>query len=97
MKILICEDELIIAEFLKETCEELGFTVCGIAGNKSDAIQKMVYHKPELVLLDINMEERYSGIELATYINDTLKIPFIFVTAFSDLETISKAINTNPH
>ena len=97
MKILICEDELIIAEFLKETCEELGYPVVAVAGNKQDAINKIVYHKPELVLIDINMEERASGIELAEYINETIRIPFIFITAFSDVDTIQRAIHTNPH
>lgn len=97
MKILICEDELIIAEFLKETCEELGYSVLAIAGSKQDAIDKIIYHKPELVLIDINMEGRASGIELAQYINETVKIPFIFITAFSDVDTIQKAIHTNPH
>ncbi len=97
MKILICEDELIIAEFLKETCEELGYQVLAIAGSKQDAIDKIVFHKPELILLDINMEEPLSGIELAKYINETIKVPFIFITAFSDVETIQAAIHTNPH
>jgi two-component system response regulator LytT len=43
------------------------------------------------------MEGRASGIELAQYINETVKIPFIFITAFSDVDTIQKAIHTNPH
>jgi two-component system response regulator LytT len=97
MKILICEDELIIAEFLKETCEELGYSVCAVAGSKQEAIDKILFHQPELILVDINMEERYSGIELAKYINETIKVPFIFITAFSDVDTIHQAIHTNPH
>jgi len=97
MKILICEDELIIAEFLKETCMELGYTVPAIAGSRLDAMEKLIFHQPNLALIDINMEERESGIELAKYIHETVKIPFIFVTAFNDPETIRKAINTHPH
>ncbi len=97
MKILICEDELIIAEFLKETCLELGYEVCGMAASKEDAIDKILFHQPDLILVDINMEERYSGIALAQYINEAIKVPFIFITAFSDLDTIHQAILTNPH
>lgn len=97
MKILICEDELIIAEFLKETCLELGFDVCAVAGSKTEAIDKIVYHRPDLILVDINMESRYSGIELANYINQTIKKPFIFITAFSDVDTINQAVLAQPH
>jgi len=97
MNILICEDELIIAEYLKETCIELGYDVCAIAGNKQDAIDKIIFHKPDLVLLDINMDDRNTGIELGAYINETIKVPFIYITAFSDADTISRAIFTNPH
>jgi DNA-binding LytR/AlgR family response regulator len=97
MKILICEDELIIAEFLKETCLELGYEVCAVAGSKAEAIDKIVYHHPDLILVDINMESRYSGIELAHYINQTVKKPFIFITAFSDVDTINQAVLAQPH
>jgi len=97
MNILICDDELIIAEYLKEICIELGYKVCAIAGNKLDAIDKIIFHRPNLVLLDINMDEPNTGIELAAYINETIKVPFIFITAFSDADTIGKAAFTNPH
>src|SRR3989338_5146430 len=94
MKILICEDELIIAEFIKETCIETGFTVCGIAKNRIEAIEKLHIEKPDVVLLDINLEERMSGVRIGEYIAKNTGQPFIFITAFSDVETLEAAIKT---
>ncbi|MES2557092.1 MAG: response regulator [Bacteroidota bacterium] len=96
MKILICEDELIIAEFIKETCIETGFTVCGIAKNRIEAIEKLHIEKPDVVLLDINLDERMSGVRIGEYIAKNTGQPFIFITAFSDVETLEAAIKTNP-
>ena len=96
MKILICEDELIIAEFIKETCIETGFTVCGIAKNRIEAIEKLHIEKPDVVLLDINLDERMSGVRIGEYIAQKTGQPFIFITAFSDVETLEAAIKTNP-
>ncbi|MBI3239575.1 MAG: response regulator [Flavobacteriia bacterium] len=96
MKILICEDELIIAEFIKETCIETGFTVCGIAKNSIEAIEKLHIEKPDVVLLDINLDERMSGVRIGEYIAQKTGQPFIFITAFSDMETLEAAIKTNP-
>lgn len=96
MKILICEDELIIAEFIKETCIETGFTVCGIAKNRIEALEKLHIEKPDVVLLDINLDERMSGVRIGEYIAKNTGQPFIFITAFSDVETLEAAIKTNP-
>ncbi|HLP54890.1 MAG TPA: response regulator [Fluviicola sp.] len=96
MKILICEDELIIAEYIKETCIETGFTVCGIAKNRVEAIEKLHIEKPDVVLLDINLDERMSGVKIGEYIAKSTGQPFIFITAFSDVETLEAAIKTNP-
>ena len=96
MKILICEDELIIAEFIKETCIETGFAVCGIAKNRIEAIEKLHIEKPDVVLLDINLDERMSGVRIGEYIAKNTGQPFIFITAFSDVETLEAAIKTNP-
>lgn len=96
MKILICEDELIIAEFIKETCIETGFTVCGIAKNRIEALEKLHIEKPDVVLLDINLDERMSGVKIGEYILQHTQQPFIYITAFSDVDTLEAAIKTNP-
>ncbi len=97
MKVLICEDELIVAEYIKETCVEQDLVVVGIAKNRADAIQIIAADKPDIVLLDINMDERFSGIKIAEYIRKTGNdCCFIFITAFSDVETLEAAAKTNP-
>lgn len=96
MKVLICEDELIIAEFIKDTCKELGFNVCGIAKNRSDALKLLENESPDLVLLDINLDERMSGVKIGEYISRNGKQPFIYMTAFSDVSTLDAAIQTKP-
>lgn len=97
MKILICEDELIVAEYIKETCVEQGLTVVGVAKNREEAILLIAIEKPNIVLLDINLEERFSGIKIAEYIlKSGLDISFIFITAFSDKETLDAAFSKNP-
>lgn len=96
-KILICEDELISAEFIKETIEEKGFEVVGVAQNKEEALTLIALKKPNLVLLDINMDEPLSGIKIAQQIRRLeLNCSFFFLTAFSDVNTIESAINTEP-
>jgi DNA-binding LytR/AlgR family response regulator len=98
MRILICEDELIVAEYLKETCVENGYEVLAIAKNKEEAMSFIVAKKPDVVLLDINMDERMSGVKIAEGIRKmNLDIQFVFLTAFSDIETVEAAIKTQPH
>lgn len=96
MKILICEDELLIAENLKEYCLNLGYDVAGIVTNRADAIDFLKHHIPDVVLLDINLEGNKEGIDVAHFINANRKLPFIFITAYSDQETFQSAGVTFP-
>lgn len=96
MRILICEDEFIIADNLNSYCEDLGYTVIGIASSKSKAIELIETLKPDIVLLDINLEGNKEGVEIAQYINNHIKIPFIYITAYSDPETFIYAGQTFP-
>lgn len=97
MKILICEDELIIAEYIKQCCLEQGFQVVGVACNQKEAQALLAMQKPDLALLDINMDEPLAGVKIAQQLQaqhpDTLHF---FITAFSDLSTIEAAIKTKP-
>ena len=68
MKVLICEDELIVAEYIKETCIEQNLEVIGVAKNRENALLLIASEKPDIVLLDINMDERFSGIKIAEHI-----------------------------
>ncbi len=95
-KILVVDDEVLIAEFLKHTLITLGYIQPQLAHNFRQAVIQLEEFQPDLVLLDIRMKTELEGIEIATLINSKYKIPFIFITAHSDKEIIQKALHTNP-
>lgn len=96
VKILIVEDESIIAMNLKETLVELGYEPCGIAPNKCKTIKLLENGiKPDLILMDIYLKGPTTGIELAKELKLTLPtVPVVFLTANSEVSTIKKASET---
>ncbi len=93
IKILIVEDESIIALNLKETLIELGYEPCGIAPNKCKTIALLEKGiQPDLILMDIYLKGPTTGIELAKELKITMpEVPVIFLTANSELATIKEA------
>ncbi|MDD2699081.1 MAG: response regulator [Arcobacteraceae bacterium] len=96
IKIYIVEDEVIVAIDLKKILENIGYEVCGIATNYDQAFKEINLLLPDIILMDINLKNSKSGIELATDIKLTHDISVIYLTAYSDADTLSKAINTDP-
>lgn len=97
LKILIVEDDLIIAENLKENLQELGYSDVLIASESNEAVFLYNKNKSDLCLLDIQLANSpMNGIELAELLNLGLEIPIIYMTSFSDSNTINKAKKTNP-
>lgn len=96
VKILIVDDEVLIAEYLKDVLASLDFHHVRLAHNKQQAIQELDGFQPTFVLLDIRMKTELEGIELAGLINHKYNLPFIFITAHSDKEIVEKALDTNP-
>jgi two-component system response regulator LytT len=95
-KILIVDDEVLISEFLKDILISFSFSDIQLAHNMAQTFFKIEQFQPELILMDIRMERELEGIEIAQKLNDRYTIPFIFITAHSDENTIQKALNTNP-
>ncbi len=95
-KILIVEDEIIVALDIKNTIIKLGFQVTNTVTNNIDAINSVKEETPDIILMDINLENSKSGIETAIDIQRIKDIPIIYLTAYSDDVTITKAIKTNP-
>lgn len=93
-KILIVEDEVLIANFIEKMLQKEGFSNLETANDIQTAETKFETFRPDIVLLDINLEGPNTGIDLATRKNDEAKI--IYLTAQNDSETIQKAIATNP-
>jgi CheY-like chemotaxis protein len=96
-RILIVEDEAITAMELEETLKKCGYDVIGTAPNGSTAIRLAKEKWPDLILMDIRIEGKLDGIETANQILGFHEIPIIFLTAYSDDLTISRAIKTKSH
>jgi PAS domain S-box-containing protein len=90
-RILIVEDEGIIASHIAMRLAKTGYEVAGIAESSEEAIDKISELNPELVLMDIRIKGEMDGIETAARIRDRFDIPVIYLTAHSDQETINRA------
>ena len=96
IKLLIVEDELIIAEDMSNTLEQMGYLVTGIAMDAGEAIACLETEKPDLILLDINLGGKIDGIDLAATINEKFDVPFIFTTSYADAVTVDRAKAVKP-
>lgn len=96
MRIIIGEDEILIAEHLADIVRSFKHEVVGIGHNKAKILQIIDKTKPDLILLDIRMEHEFTGIEIGEEIARKYGIPFIYITAHSDKEIIEKALPTKP-
>ena len=90
-KILIVEDERIIAEDIKVSLKKLDYEIIGIVTTGEEAIEKAGKLKPDLILMDILLETAMDGIEAAERIQKDYDIPVIFLTAHADDKTLQKA------
>ena len=95
-KILIVEDETIIALDIKNTILKLGYEVSGCVTNYDDALKSVKSDEPDIIFMDINLRNSKDGIEAATDIKKIKNIPIIYLTAFVDDETIERAARTCP-
>lgn len=96
MKILIVEDETIVALDIKSAIKKLGYIASNLVTNHTDALQCVKDNEPDIILMDIHLENSKDGIETAEDIQKLKNIPIIYLTAYSDDETISRAVKTNP-
>ncbi len=87
-RILVVEDEAVIALDIKVNLIRLGYEVPGIASSGEEAIKSAEQLRPDLILMDITLNGEMNGLEAAISINKNLNIPVIFLTAHSDSEMI---------
>lgn len=95
-KILIIEDEVLIAEDMSDLLRSFDIQEIDMAHDKNSAFKKIEEFNPHLILLDVRMEGELTGIEIAETINLKYKIPFIFITAHSDVEMMKNILKTVP-
>ncbi len=95
-KILVVEDETIVALDIKSRLESLGFVVPAVAASGEEAIQKATETHPDLVLMDIKLKGKQDGVEAAEEIRAQFQIPVIYLTAYADEATLQRAKITEP-
>jgi PAS domain S-box-containing protein len=96
-KILIVEDEKIIAKALEIKLLGLGYEIIGSVTNGPEAIELVRNQKPDIILMDIALEGNMTGIETAAAIQAEQDIPVVYLTAYADENTFQNAIKTNPY
>jgi DNA-binding LytR/AlgR family response regulator len=97
LNIFIVEDESIVAKDIQNSLTKLGYNVVGFANNGQDAIEKIEEMMPDLVLMDIMIKGNLTGIDVSEKIKEKMNIPVIFLTAYADEGTLSRAKITEPY
>jgi CheY-like chemotaxis protein len=94
--ILIVEDDPIISSVIEFRLKKMGFNVVGKVQNEAGALQSIASCCPDLILMDIHLEGDDDGITVAKKISETRKIPLVYLTAYTDDETLKRAKDTGP-
>jgi len=96
IRVLIVEDEPVIAENIALCLKNNDFKVSGIAYDNEEARKQLIRNTPDAVLMDINLGSDEDGIDLARFINKNYSIPFLFVTSCTDKITLDRAKQVEP-
>ena len=97
IKILIAEDEAIVAEDLSQTLSEFGYQIVGIAYKGEEAVRMAEESLPALILMDIKLAGHMDGIQAAEQIRIKFDIPVIFITAYEEEDVLRRAKQTQPY
>jgi CheY-like chemotaxis protein len=87
---LIVEDEIMIALNLETDMQALGFDTCDLAANGQKAMLQAMSHQPDVALMDVNLEGGHEGIEVARWLNKVCAVPIVFVTGYTDRDTVER-------
>lgn len=97
VKILVVEDELLVAEDIRMNLVSFGYEVTYLATSYNEAIDSIMKDLPDLILVDINIDGDKDGIELGEFLSNEAEIPFIYLTANGDKYTVNQAKKTSPN
>lgn len=95
-KVLVVEDEFIVSKDIQNSLIKLGYNVIGSAATGEKAIELALAYEPDVILMDIMLKGELSGIQAAEKILENKSIPIIFLTAYADESTLSKAKMVQP-
>jgi len=87
---LIVEDEILFAINLEADMHALGFDICDLAANGQQASMLAMSNQPDVVLMDINLEGGREGIEVARWLRKVCEAPIVFVTGYTDRDTVER-------
>ena len=96
-RILIVEDEIVVASEIKLRLEAMGYTVLGIVNSGMGAIQKAELLEPDVILMDITLKGKMTGLEATREIAKFTDTPVIFITAHNDKSTLESAKEASSH
>lgn len=96
IKILVVEDEIIIADNICETLSDLGYDALEPAISYSQAMEILETEKPDIAILDIQLSGKKDGVDIAWKIKEDYNIPFVFLTSNSDINTIDRVKKLDP-
>ena len=96
-RVLIVEDEKVVALDLKRRLTKLGYSVIGTASSADKVLEILKDNMPDVILMDIHIQGDKDGIELAEIINANYAIPIIYLTAYSEQATLDRARSTRPY
>jgi response regulator RpfG family c-di-GMP phosphodiesterase len=95
-KIMVVEDEWVVADQLSMSLKDLGYTVCSTASTGEEAIRQVEADKPDLILMDIVLKGKMDGIEAVGRIHSKFDTPVLYLTAYANQEYIQRAKQTHP-
>ena len=96
IKILICEDESIIAMDLKNTINKLGYLVTSIVKTAEELLQKTNVEKPDIIISDIKLKGKSTSLDALQTISSNHKIPIIFLSGLTNAVDITRKLSINP-
>lgn len=97
INVFVVEDESIVSKDIQHSLKKLGYTIIGSASTGDKAIEMLRMEQPDIVLMDIMLKGSLTGIETADIIKKEMAIPVIFLTAYADESTLSKAKISEPY
>lgn len=95
-RILVVEDERLVAADISQCLQQLGYEVTGTAVSAVDALRQAVMKTPDLVLMDIKLKGGIDGVQAAEALYECMNVPVVYLTAFADVETVERAKQTFP-
>jgi CheY-like chemotaxis protein len=95
-KVLIVEDETLIADYFKIMIEHLGYEVCGIAGTADMAVRLARQENPSIIFMDVRVDGERDGVDAALEICAHRPVPIVYVTASEEPQTLERILSDHP-